>query len=134
MTIRKATDEDLLYIIEEIKNKAMDYNTAEDVKNDIANNRLFVAVENNVILGSVAVVYKAHRGYYAIMRMCVYHTEYRGKGIATALIQYIISLDLGVYGATPWNDNPAMIHIFIKFGFTYQYTFNKKYEFYKKNA
>jgi len=48
------------------------------------------------------------------------------------LIDYVLSLGLGTYGATPWNDNPTMIHIFIKRGFQYQYTFKEKYDFYKK--
>ena len=41
---------------------------------------------------------------------------------------------LGEYGATPWNDNPAMCHIFEKCGFEYQYTFKTFYRFYKKSA
>ena len=132
MIVRYATSADTIHIIRAIQNKHMDYNTPQDVRNDIAAERLIVAEENGKLLGSVAIVYKAHRGYYAIMRMCVYAKASRGKGIASALIDYILSLDLGTYGATPWNDNPTMIHIFIKRGFQYQYTFKEKYDFYKK--
>ena len=134
MTIRYATKNDELSIIRAIQNKHMDYNTTTDVKNDISLGRLLVAVENGKILGSVAIVYKAHRGYYAIMRMCVYSKRSKGKGVASALIDFVLALELGDYGATPWNDNPAMIHIFVKRGFIYQYTFEKNYDFYKKSA
>ena len=134
MTIRYATEQDTLHIVRGIQNKRMSYNTTADVKNDIANNQLIVAVENDKILGSVAVVYKAHRGYYAIMRMCVYSQKSKGKGVASALIDFVLALNLGDYGATPWNDNPAMIHIFVKRGFVYQYTFQKNYDFYKKSC
>lgn len=134
MEIRYATKNDQLSIVRALQNKHMDYNTTADAKKDIAAGRLIVAVENGKILGSVAVVYKAHRGYYAIMRMCVYSKKSKGKGVASALIDFVIALDLGEYGATPWNDNPAMIHIFVKRGFVYQYTFKKNYDFYKKNS
>lgn len=134
MMIRYATNADTIHIVRAIQNKGMDYNTTSDVKNDVAAGRLIVAVEDGKILGSVAIVYKAHRGYYAIMRMCVYSKKSKGKGVASALIDFVLALELGDYGATPWNDNPAMIHIFVKRGFGYQYTFKKNYDFYKKNA
>lgn len=134
MEIRYATKADQLSIIRAIQNKGMDYNTTADVKKDIALGRLLIAVENNKILGSVAVVYKAHRGYYAIMRMCVYSKASKGKGVASALVDFILALDLGEYGATPWGENGAMVHILVKRGFVFQYTFNENYNFYKKSA
>ena len=134
MTIRLATEKDTIRIIRAIQNKHMDYNTTADVRADVAAGRLFVAEENGKLLGSMAVFYKPHRGYYAITRGCVYSKKSRGKGVASALVDYILSLGLGTYGATPWNDNPAMCHIFEKRGFEYQYTFKGNYKFYKKNA
>ena len=134
MTVRKATEKDTIRIIRAIQNKRMDYNTPADVREDVKNGVLFVAEENGKLLGSMVVFYKPHRGYYAITRGCVYSKKSRGKGVASALVDYILSLDLGVYGATPWNDNPAMCHIFEKRGFVYQYTFKENYKFYKKNA
>ena len=131
MVIRYADIHDFSYIADNVKKRHMDYNTVEDVRVDIEMRRLIVAVEEGKIIGSVAIVYKAHRGYTAIMRMCVYA---EGRGVASALIDYILSLNLGALGATPWNDNPAMIHIFEKRGFVYQYTFKKNYCFYEKNA
>lgn len=132
MTIRKATEKDTIRIIRAIQNKHMNYNTPADVREDVKNGVLFVAEENGKLLGSMVVFYKPHRGYYAITRGCVYSKKSRGKGVASALVDYILSLDLGVYGATPWNDNPAMCHIFEKRGFVYQYTFKENYKFYKK--
>jgi RimJ/RimL family protein N-acetyltransferase len=134
MTIRLATEKDTIRIIRAIQNKHMDYNTTADVRADVAAGRLFVAEENGKLLGSMAVFYKPHRGYYAITRGCVYSKKSRGKGVASALVDYILSLGLGTYGATPWNDNLAMCHIFEKRGFEYQYTFKENYKFYKKSA
>ena len=134
MTIRKATEQDTIRIIRAIQNKRMDYNSPAHVKTDITAQQLIVAEENGKLLGSVAVFYKPHRSYYAITRMCIYSKRSKGKGVASALIDYVLALGLGDYGCTPWNNNPAMIHILEKRGFVYQYTFKKNYEFYKKNA
>lgn len=117
MTIRYATFNDTIHIIRAIQNKHFNYNTPSNVREDISANRLIVAEENGKLLGSVAIVYKPHRSYYAIMRLCVYSKQNAGKGIASALIDFILNLALGTYGATPWNDNPAMCHIFEKRGF-----------------
>lgn len=132
MTIRRATEKDTIRIIRAIQNKRMDYNTPINVREDVENDVLFVAEENGKLLGSMVVFYKPHRGYYAITRGCVYSKKSRGKGVASALVDYILSLNLGVYGATPWNDNPIMCHILEKRGFVYQYTFKENYNFYKK--
>lgn len=134
MIIRYATEKDTVRIIRAIQNKHMDYNTPADVREDVNAQHLIVAEENGKLLGSVAVFYKPHRGYYAITRVCVYSKKSHGKGVASALIKYVLSLGLGEYGATPWNDNPAMCHIFEKYDFKYQYTFNTFYRFYKKSA
>lgn len=134
MTIRYATTHDTIRIIRAIQNKHMDYNTPADVREDVNAGRLIVAEENGKLLGSVAVFYKPHRKYYAITRMCVYSKRSAGKGVASSLIDFILSLGLGEYGATPWNDNPVMCHIFEKRGFEYQYTFDTHYKFYKKSA
>lgn len=72
MIIRKATPQDTIRIIRAIQNKHMDYNTPADVREDVNAGRLFVAEENDKLLGSVAVYYKPHREYYAITRMCIY--------------------------------------------------------------
>lgn len=134
MVIRYATKQDTIRIIRAIQNKRMDYNTPADVRADVEAGQLLVAEENGKLLGSVAVFYKPHRGYHAITRMCVYSKRSAGKGVASALIDYILSLGYETLGATPWEENAAMCHIFEKRGFVYQYTFKKNYRFYKKSA
>lgn len=134
MTIRFAKREDTIHIIRAIQNKRMDYNTPAQAKEDVNLGRLVVVEENGKLLGSCAIVKDERRGYTAIKRVCVYSSKSRGKGVAQALVGFVCSLGLGTLGATPWNDNPAMCHIFQKFGFEYQYTFLKYYDFYKKNA
>ena len=88
MIIRQATEKDTIHIIRAIQNKHMNYNTPMHIREDIKNGYLFVAEENNKLLGSVAVFYKSHRDYYAITRVCVYSKKSRGKGVASSLIRY----------------------------------------------
>ena len=134
MTIRFAKREDTIHIIRAIQNKRMDYNTPAQAREDVNLGRLVVVEENGKLLGSCAIVKDELRGYTAIKRVCVYSKKSRGKGVAQSLVGFVCSLGLGALGATPWNDNPAMCHIFQKFGFEYQYTFLKYYDFYKKSA
>jgi len=134
MIVRFASNKDTLSVIRSIQNKRMDYNTTAQAKQDISLGRLVVVEENGKLLGSCAIVKETKRGYTAIKRVCVYSKKSQGKGVAQALISFVCSLDLGTLGATPWNDNPAMCHIFQKFGFVYQYTFLEYYDFYKKSA
>lgn len=134
MEVRFATTADSLSIIRAIQNKHIDYNTTAQAKEDIKLGRLIVVEENGKLLGSCAIVKDECYGYTAIKRVCVYSKKSCGKGVAQALVGFVCSLGLGTLGATPWNDNPAMCHIFKKFGFEYQYTFLKYYDFYKKSA
>ena len=134
MTIRFANNADTIHVVRSLQNKGMDYNTPAQAKNDITCGRLLVVEENGKLLGSCALVKKPHRGYTAITRVCVYSKKSCGKGIAQMMVNYVCSLGLGALGATPWNDNPAMCHVFEKAGFVYQYTFKKNYEFFLKNA
>lgn len=132
MIVRWANENDTIRIIRAIQNKKMDWNTSANVREDIKNHNLIVAEDNGKLLGSVALKYKPHRGYYSFLRMCIYSKKSTGKGVASALIDFALALGYKCYGGTPWNDNPAMIHIFEKRGFKYQYTFKEKYNFYKK--
>lgn len=134
MEIRYATPQDTIRIIRAIQNKHMDYNTPADVRADVEAGQLLVAEENGKLLGSVAVFYKPHRGYHAITRMCIYSKRSTGKGVASALIDYILTLGYDTLGATPWEENVAMCHIFEKRGFIFQYQFLEKYKFYKKKT
>ena len=134
MLVRFATEKDTVRIIRAIQNKKMEYNTTANVKIDIEMHRLVVIEDNGKLLGSCAIVEEKEYSYTAIKRVCVYSKKSQGKGVASQLINFVVSLNLGTIGATPWDDNPAMIHVFEKFGFTYQYTFMKHYCFYKKEA
>lgn len=129
MEIRKATEKDLIHIVRSLQNKGIDYNTTKQAKEDLRLNRLFVAVDNEKVIGSCAVVPEEKHGYTAIKRLCIYNKKNCGKGIASQLIKYICALDYERLGATPW-DNPPVIKLLEKNGFKYQYTFLEKYNFY----
>ena len=133
MEIRKATREDLIHVVRSLQNKGIDYNTTAQAKTDILNNRLYVVVDNNKIIGSCALVEETEYNYTAIKRVCIYNKKNCGKGIASMLIKYICELGIENLGATPWN-NQGMIRVFEKCGFTYQYTFLENYNFYLKTA
>lgn len=133
MEIRFANEKDTIRIIRAIQNKKMDYNNSNHVKADIALGRLVVAEENGKLLGSCAIVEETNWNYTAIKRVCVYSNKSKGKGVASSLINFVVTLGIENLGATPWNDNPVMCHVFEKFGFKYQYTFAENYQFYKRD-
>lgn len=134
MTIRFATAADTARVVRALRNKHLDYNTPAQAKEDISLGRLIVAEENGKAIASCAIVPEVNHNYTAIKRMIVYSKKNCGKGIATALINFVCSLGLGDIGATPWNTNPAACHSLEKCGFVYQYTFLTFYNFYKKST
>lgn len=132
MKIRYATQDDMIRIIRAIQNKKFDYNTPTHIKEDIANNRLIIAVDDNKILGQVAIVPKPEFDYTGVCRLCVYSKKSEGKGVATALLEFVCALGIDNLGATPWDTNPTTCHLFEKFGFTFQYSFLEHYRFYRR--
>lgn len=134
MKIRYATAEDKIRVIRSLQNKRITYNTTAQAKVDIDLQRLIVIEENGKLLGSCAIVPEVEYKYTAIKRLCIYSKKSRGKGVATKLVEYIESLNLGDIGATPWDTNPAMCHILEKCGFEYEYTFSEHYKFYRKKS
>ena len=134
MIIRFATLSDTIHVVRSLQNKKIEYNTVEQAKSDIEQKRLLVAVIDNKIVGSIAIVPEPAYSYTALKRLCVYNKKYRGRGIANQLITTATNLTPGPVGATPWANNPATIHLFEKNGFVYQYTFLEKYQFYLKNS
>ena len=131
MTIRFATKEDEIRIIRAIQNKHMDYNQPKHVREDIRAHRLIVAESNGKLLGACALVHEPNFDYHAIKRLCVFAKTSRGKGVATALVEWTCNyFSMLNIGATPWTTNPTMCHIFEKLGFEYQYTFDTYYKFY----
>lgn len=130
MTIRKAIVSDIETISREVKARDMFWHTPEHVRQDVQNSDCFIAEEGGEILGCMSVIYKPHRGYYAITRGVNFSNQ---KGVASAIIDTIIALGFEKLGATPWDDNPAMCNIFEKRGFKFQYQFGH-YKFYQYNA
>ena len=134
MEIRLATKSDYKSISMSLRNKRISYITPTQAKSDIENNRLFVMVENNKILGQCALVYEPNYSYYAIKRLVVYNKKNCGRGIAERFIKYLSDNTSSDIGCTPWSDNLAMKKLLLRNGFKYQYTFLKNYEFFKKIA
>ena len=134
MIIRYATTDDTLRIVRALQNKKLDYNTPQRVKNDIELGRLIIAVEGGKILGQVALEPKPEFDYTGVCRVCVYSKRSQGKGVASALLEFVCGLGIENLGATPWDTNPQMCHLFEKFGFEHQYTFDTHYKFYKKRG
>lgn len=133
MIIRFATEKDKLSAIRSLQKNQTNYNTVAQLKEDISLNRLIVAENNGKLLAKCALVEETSYNYMAIKRLCVFSKKSKGKGIASALIKYVISLNLGVLGATPWADNEITRHILEKNGFEFQYTFLDNYCFYKRD-
>lgn len=133
MEIRYASKKDTLSVVRSLQNKKIDYNTTKQAKEDIANNRMIVVVDNNKIVASCALVEEPTYNYTAIKRLCVFNNKNRRKGYGSALMNYVCSLGIKNLGATPWN-NTGAIRLFEKFGFKYQYTFLENYNFYLKKA
>lgn len=132
MVIRYATKEDLLSAVRSLQKNQTFYNTTSHLKEDIEKNRLIIIEENGKLLGSCALVYEENWDYLAIKRLNVYAKKSRGKGYADKLIKYVISLNLGTLGSTPWKENMVARHLFEKNGFTLQYDFMDNYCFYKR--
>ena len=133
MIIRFATEKDKLSAIRSLQKNQTNYNTVAQLKEDISLNRLIVVENNGKLLAKCALVEETSYNYMAIKRLCVFSKKSKGKGIASALVKYVISLNLGVLGATPWEDNEPMKHILEKNGFKFQYTFLDNYCFYKRD-
>lgn len=133
MIIRFATEKDKLSAIRSLQKNQTNYNTVAQLKEDISLNRLIVVENNGKLLAKCALVEETSYNYMAIKRLCVFSKKSKGKGIASALIKYVISLNLGVLGATPWADNEITRHILEKNGFKFQYMFLDNYCFYKRD-
>lgn len=132
MQIRFANENDKLSAIRSLQRNQTPFCTTAQLKEDLSLGRLIVAEENGKLLGSCAIVKEDNWDYTAIKRLIVYSKKSRGKGIADKLIKYVISLNLGVIGGTPWRDNAITRHLFEKNGFEFQYIFMENYCFYKR--
>ena len=133
MIIRFATENDKLSAIRSLQKNQTSYNTTAQIKEDISLKRLIVVEDNGKLLASCAIVEEKDYNYIAIKRLSVFSKKSRGKGIADAIIKYVISLNLGTLGATPWKDNEITKHLFEKNGFKFQYSFLENYCYYKRD-
>ena len=134
MEIRKATYADYKRIACALRNKHIDYITSAHACVDIEHEQLFVMSENGKLIAQCALVHESAHGYHAIKRLVVYNKRNNGRGIAQQFIAFFCAMDLPALGCTPWTDNATMKHLLQKYGFKYQYTFLKNYEFFLKNT
>lgn len=132
MEVRFATEKDKIHAIRALQHNQTPYCTTAQLKEDLELGRLIIIEENGKLLGSCAIVEEPNWGYTAIKRLIVYSKKSRGKGIADKLIKYVISLNLGTVGGTPWKNNSITRHLFEKNGFVFQYCFMENYCFYKR--
>lgn len=131
VNVRYATEEDTMRIVRGLQNKHLDFNTPAQARHDIEMKSLLVAIIDNKIVGSLAVVNTTH-GYKGLKRGCIYNKKNYGKGIMSALFDYALSLGYDTYGCTPWADNSAIIKMISKRGFQYEKTVAEKYLVYVK--
>lgn len=95
--------------------------------------QLYILYNNDKPGAIVTTIYDSQYNYLAIKRLLSFTAR---KGYATRLLLAIISRaqfsGISSIGCTPWDDNSTMIHLVNKLGFNYQYSFQKKWTFYKK--
>lgn len=132
MEIRKASQADYKSIACALRNKHIDYITPAHAREDIEREQLFVMSENGKPIAQCVLTYEPKHNYYAIKRLVVYNKQNNGRGIAQQFITFFCEMSLPALGCTPWSNNTAMKHLLKKYGFEYQYTFLKNYEFFLK--
>ena len=133
MEIRKATRADLKAIINGVRVKGLDYITPAHVREDIAQDRQFVLVDNGKIVAILSLVKDQTFNYFAMKRLLILNKKNCGKGYAQMLLQYVSTQVSGKVGCTPWINNKAMRHTLEKLGFSLEYVFEKKWCFYSKS-
>lgn len=118
------------YIIRKVEENNVFFIHPEQVKEDIANNRLYVLEDNGTPIAMCAIIYDTLYNYYAIKRLLIFDEENRGKHYADMLIKHCTTLGLSPLGCTPWTHNKKMHHLLEKNGFSLQYIFDGKWCFY----
>lgn len=130
--IRKATNKDIKSLTRHLQNKNIDYLTLDHMRNDIANNSMYVLEINNVLIACCSIV-ETEFAWLGVKRFCIFNKKNNGKGYCEQMLKELTN-DNQTYCITPWSDNQPMKHIVEKVGFEYKYTFNKKWLCYLKNA
>ncbi len=92
--------------------------------NQISNEKIFIYEENNKIIGNIKIIkeQKFHNNFMCVLHIedLIVHKNYRKKGIATKLINYILEHELNNCYKIVLNCNNELIT------FYKQFNFNKK--------
>lgn len=134
MELRLATQEDLNKVRDAVEQERIQYITVELLQSDLNYRRLYVVVNNGIILATVSLVPDMQYGYTAIKRLHVCDKRYIRQGIGRFAVHEITKLVHGRVGATPWEDNVAMRHLLESEGFELKYVFDIKWCFYCKTV
>jgi RimJ/RimL family protein N-acetyltransferase len=130
MLLRLATMTDFNFIKSALLALDIPYINPLHAINDIRKQRMYILEENGKIIAQCSLVPEEKYNYIAIKRLVVYPSANRHRGIGQIFLDHFISLGLPALGCTPWSDNAPMLHLLIKNGFKWQYTFLDKYEFF----
>lgn len=114
----------------------IEYATPAHAENDFRSKsiRFYGLKDEGRLVAICSVVPDKIYNYNAIKRLIVLNPADRGKGYAKKLVATIINRQNGACGCTPWEDNKPMQKMLASLGFTYQYTFNNFWTFWKIEA
>jgi len=112
------------------------YPNFETVKNDISNQNGYVLLKNNIVVGTVVVIFEVEKNYrfiyngkwisndkYAVIHRIAVDSNYKGIGLSSIIIKNIekICLDKGIHSirVDTHNENMSMKKLLLKNGFQY---------------
>lgn len=130
MLLRLATMADFNFIKSALLSLDIPYINPLHAINDIQKQQMYLLEENGKIIAQCSLIPEEEYNYMAIKRLVVYPSSNRHRGIGQIFLDHFISIGFPALGCTPWNDNAPMLHLLIKNGFKWQYTFLEKYEFF----
>lgn len=133
MEIRLANKNDISKVSLILKSYDISYITIEHFREDVKFNRQFIMTENENIIAILSLVYDNQYNYYAMKRLLVTN-EYKGKGYARIMLNYVSQKAQGKVGCTPWTNNAAMRHLLETLNFHLEYIFDNKWCYYVKQV
>lgn len=130
------TRADLDFIKSMLAAAGIEYATPAHAENDFRNKsiRFYAMKEEGRLVAICSIVPDTTYNYKAIKRLVVLNPADRGKGYAKKLVAAVVRRQDGACGCTPWEDNKPMQKMLASLGFTYQYTFNNFWTFWKIGA
>lgn len=134
MELRKANRYDFIKVNNAVARKNITFCQTYHIYSDYNKEQLYVVAEGSKVFATISLVKEPSYGYTAIKRLCILNKKNQGKGIARFAIREIQRLVKGRIGATPWEDNIPVRHLFESEGFVLQYVFNEKWCFYMKEV